>query len=158
MTKDNAAMANKEVLPKATHLETAVANCSFYSEASANMKTPEGRLAWFCAHFELIAPTLEYDPDEPDAILLTDDIIEFCNNEGMSLDWFFWGHVAGPLAIYREKHRVSDEARNFLDIVRKLGEQEQEILAAGLQRVTSDGADLDAVLQEVRAEIDARRV
>ena len=95
--------------PQPTHVETPNGGYTFYSEKNADLTTFEGRVAWFCAHFELDAPALKYDPDEPDAVLLTDELIEWFRIEGVSLDWLIAGTCAGPLATYREKYREKSQ-------------------------------------------------
>lgn len=143
--------------PKPTHVETPGLNYTFYSEDDADMTTPEGRLAWFCAYFELTPPPLAYDDDEPDALLLTDDLIGFCGREGLSLDWFFSGHVGGPLAVYREKHRITPEVEKWAELLGKFDKHEKTLLTAGLKLVTQTGADIDEVMQGVTTEIEAYR-
>ncbi|MEY8827668.1 hypothetical protein AB9K34_04495 [Sedimentitalea sp. XS_ASV28] len=108
--------------PKPTHVETPGLSYTFYSEDDADMTTPEGRLAWFCAHFEIDAPALAYDPDEPDELLLTDELLGFCGREGLNLDWLFSGYVGGPLAVYREKHRITPDADKWLSCEQRIAQ------------------------------------
>lgn len=143
--------------PKPTHVETPGLNYTFYNEDDADMATPEGRLAWFCAHFELTPPPLAYDDDEPDALLLTDELIGFCEREGLSLDWFFSGHVGGPLAVYREKHRITPGVEKWAELLGKFDDHEKTLPTAGLKLVTQTGADIDDVMRGVTAEIKAYR-
>ncbi|WP_436398605.1 hypothetical protein [Roseobacter sp. S98] len=121
------------------------------------MTTPDGRLAWFCAHFELTPPPLSYDEDEPDSLLMTDELIEFCGREGLSLDWFTSGRVCGPLAVYREKYRITPEVEKWAELLGKFDDHEKTLLTAGLKLVTQTGADIDDVMQGVTAEIEAYR-
>lgn len=82
----------------------------FFSEKDADLTAVEGRLEWFCASFNTSRPLLEYDPQQPGSLLLTDELLEWASVEGVSLDWIVFGHVGGPLAVYREKYK-KEEAR-----------------------------------------------
>jgi|GEM_PF-2198127 hypothetical protein len=44
-----------------TIVETPTGPYSFYPESGADLSTSEGRIAWFCAHFDVTPPTLQYD-------------------------------------------------------------------------------------------------
>jgi hypothetical protein len=46
-----------------TIVETPTGPYSFYPESGADLSTSEGRIAWFCAHFDVTPPTLQYDAE-----------------------------------------------------------------------------------------------
>lgn len=136
-----------------TTVETPTGPYSFYPEKGADLSTSEGRIEWFCAHFDVTPPKLQYDEDEPDQILLTDELIEWIKREGVSLDWAFFGAVAGALAVYRDKYRVTPQCEEWASLLGKFDEQEHTILLAGLKLATATGADMDSVMQGVSAQI-----
>ena len=152
MTYENAAQANNPGLPKRTAPGGAY---TFYSEADADLTTPEGRIKWFCAHFEIEPPVLVYDGDEPDQIMLTDELLDWTKREGACVDWLFCGHVTGALATYREKYRVTEQEARFLRLMGQLDETEQAIIHAGMKAMVFSDSDSDEIMQSVRQQLEA---
>ncbi|AVO36546.2 hypothetical protein [Pukyongiella litopenaei] len=128
MTNCNADSANNTGLTPVT-VDAPGLTYSFYRESDADLTTMEGRLEWFCANFEVSPPNLEYDEDEPDAILLTDDLMRWALYEGVSLDWLVCGMVSGVLAEFRKGHSFGGPKRKLYEIIRKLDDaQKQQVL------------------------------
>lgn len=75
----------------------------------------------------------------------------------MLLDWQIAGHVTGPLAAFRDKHRMTPEKREWAEITGKMDEAEQAILCVELSLVTKAAAELDSVMQGVAKQIEAHR-
>ncbi len=75
--------------------------------------------------------------------LLTDELLEWASVEGVSLDWIVFGHVGGPMAVYREKYKMDDPTRQFQEAVRQLNTGEQGIRLEGVKRAAEDGADME---------------
>lgn len=136
-----------------TTVETPTGPYSFYPEKGADLSTSEGRIEWFCAHFDVTPPKLQHDEDEPDQILLTDELLEWIKREGVSLDWALCGAASGALAVYREKYRITSEAEEITELLGKFDEQEHAILLAGLKMATATGADMDSVMHGLSAQI-----
>lgn len=150
MTNDNAATANDTGLQPRT-VDAPGVSYSFYRETDADLTTTEGRIEWFCKHFNVEPPKLEYDDDEPDQILLTSDLIRWCQLEGINLDWLFCGMVAGALATYREKYKRTANEIQLIDLLAGFSTDEVELILEGLKRGMEPGADFDA---EVKATMD----
>ncbi|MDO6584806.1 hypothetical protein Q4543_04675 [Salipiger sp. 1_MG-2023] len=142
---------------KKTTVDTPSGSYSFYRESDADLATTEGRIDWFCAHFEVEPPMLTYDPDEPNAVLLTDELLEWVKIEGASIDWLFTGAVSGALAAYREKYRITPQKAKWTKIVGEFDDTEKRIISAGLSLVLDAGADMDAVMQQVAAQVGEYR-
>lgn len=123
------------------------------NETDADMTTMEGRIEWFCAHFDVQPPMLEYDADEPEALLLTDGLFQWIQREGANLDWLFCGSVTGALTTYREKHKRTDEEHEFITLLGKLDGFELELFAAGVETISQDETDATEVMQGVSAKI-----
>ncbi|WP_172293773.1 hypothetical protein [Pseudoruegeria sp. HB172150] len=75
-----------------------------------DLNTMLERICWFCHHFGVVAPALEFDPGHPEEILVTDELIEWVRAEGACIDWLVCGAVSPALAAYREKHLPGDLA------------------------------------------------
>lgn len=151
-------MQNTSAAPKPTKVDTPGMSYSFYREKDADLTAAEGRIEWFCLKFEVDPPTLEYDPEEPTAIMLTDSLLEWTASEGVSLDWLFMGSISGALAAYRERHKPTPETREWMQIVGGLGKPEQRMLLAGLTLVTNSDADIDTVMRSVSEQIAEYRL
>ena len=137
--------ANYRVLEKRT-IETSTGPYSFYPESGADFTTSEGRIAWFCAKFEVDPPELTYDEDEPGAILITDDLMEWVSVTGASLDWLFSGTVGPALTAYRNRH-MRPAKGSMLDLVGKLDDTEQNILLTGLKMSKESNLDQDQIIR-----------
>ncbi|WP_282129514.1 hypothetical protein [Roseobacter litoralis] len=148
MTNVNADSANNTA-----RLETS----AFAEHGAFDLSSTEGRIAFFCARYECEPPELEYDQDEPQAILLTDDLISWTRREGVNLDWLFCGSVAGLLPVYRERYRMSAQVEEFGSLVGKLDDAEQNMLLGGLMLCTKAGADVDEVMQLTSQKINEHR-
>lgn len=83
----------------------------------AELKTTDKRITWFCDHFNVDRPDIEYDPDEPDEILLTDNLLAWTRREGVSLDWLICGSVGGMAATFRDKYRTDPEAQKAVQTI-----------------------------------------
>lgn len=127
------------------------------SERDADLSTPQARIAWFCQWFEVTPPTLAYDDEEPDQLLLTDALLRWCRLEGVSLDWLFSGLVAGALAAHREKHRMTPDDIRLIDVFGQYSEDEQMILLEGIKRGEEPGADFEAEVKTAMEQIKAKR-
>lgn len=138
-------------------VETPTGPYSFYSETDADLTTTEGRIEWFCAHFDAEKPKLQYDEDEPDQIQLNDNLIDWVKREGVSLDWLCGGRMSVALAAYREKYRVTPQSEKWSDLLGKFDDQEHTILLAGLRMVSEAGADIDSVMRGVSEQIEEYR-
>ncbi len=143
MTNERAC-ANDIGLEKRT-VEPPTGPYSFYPEAGADFTTSEGRIAWFSANFEVDPPKLTYDEDEPDQILLTDELLEWVKAVGGSLDWLFCGKVGPALTEYRKRHMPPAKG-SMLDLVGKLDDTEQKILLAGLNIAAESNLDQDEII------------
>ncbi len=143
MTNERAS-ANERVLQKTT-IETPAGSYSFYPESGADFSTSEGRIAWFCAKFEVDPPVLSYDEDEPDQILLTDDLLEWVRTVGGSLDWLFCGSVGPALTAYRSRYMPPAKG-SMMDLVGKLDDTEQRILLVGLDMAAESNLDQDEII------------
>lgn len=152
MTYENAAQANDTDLPKRTAPGGAY---TFYSEADADLTTLEGRIKWFCAKFEVAPPVLEYDVDEPEQIVLTDELLDWTKREGVSLDWLFCGYVTGVLATYREQYRVTEREAEFVRAMAQLDEAQQAIIRNGMKAMALSDSDSDEIMQSVRRQLEA---
>lgn len=118
-----------------------------------DLKTAEDRIAWFCEHFQVTPPELEYDEEEPDAFLLTDELVKWCSCEGVSLDWLFCGGVAGMAATFRETHRMDPVTHEVMKAISRLSEGEQGIVLEALK----SEASMDDALETAREKIEAIR-
>jgi hypothetical protein len=143
-------------MQKAT-VETPTGIYSFYRETDADLSTTEGRIEWFCAHFDVAPPKLQYDEDEPTQIALTDELMGWVKREGVNLDWAFCGRVSGVLAAYRESNRVTPQSEEWNSLLGGFDDQEHGILLAGLRLARKSGADIDSVMRGVAEQIEEYR-
>lgn len=127
------------------------------SEKNADLQTTEGRIEWFCAHFEIEPPKLQYDDDEPDQIVLTDDLLKWIGREGVNMDWAFCGSISGALAVHREKYRVTPEQEEWAELLEKFDAHELSIVLAGLKQAKEPGISMDSAMRSVSEQIKAYR-
>jgi hypothetical protein len=120
---------------------------SFYSEFDADHSTIEGRIEWFCAHFEVEPPKLTYDPEKPDSPLLTEDLMVWAEFEGVSLDWLICGHVSACVSAYRKTNMLDSQTKQFAGLVMSLDNAEQRILLSGLRASTDPDADFEQIIE-----------
>lgn len=123
----------------------------------ADMTAAEGRIEWFCAHFEVEPPKLKYDPEEPDEILLTKELFRWARVEGVSQDWLFCGAITALVATHREKHRITPEKEEWNVILGRLDKTEINLLLAGLTLVVKADANIHDVMRGVVEKIDEHR-
>ena len=121
--------------------------------------TTVDRIHWFCEHFKLEVPPLEYETEEPHigALLLSDDLLKWCVAEGVNLDWLFCGDTRGLLADYRDRELEKQGARQFVKLTDKLEPEVKEGLFTAIRAVVQFGvpmpeaiAELDKVVTEHR--------
>lgn len=153
MTNERAS-ANKEVLQPRT---APGGTYQFYSETDADLSSREGRIEWFCAHFDVKPPVLEYDKDKPDQIVMTDDLLKWIRLEGMSIDWMISGHVTGALAAFREKHREWPENVEFVEMLTGFNDTEKAMLSAAIRLVKRLDLDFETVMNAAFADIRENR-
>lgn len=122
-----------------------------------NIDTAGKRIAWFCEHFDVSPPALEHDDDEPDAILLTDELMRWIRVQGASMDWVFCGGVAGMASVFREKHKIDPETAHFLDLLRELDPQEREVIVDALRKIGSGEVEFSNAMENAQKRIDALR-
>ncbi|WP_111734672.1 hypothetical protein [Roseovarius amoyensis] len=118
-----------------------------------DLNTLEDRIAWFCEHFEVSPPKIEYDEDEPGAVLLTDELLKWCRVEGISIDWLFAGGVGSMAAVFRDKYKIDPEVREAVDLISQLSEEEQGIILDALK----SEAPFEDALQMAHKQIEALR-
>lgn len=126
-------------------------------DCSENIDTAGKRIAWFCEHFDVSPPKLEYDDDEPDAILLTDELMTWIKVQGASMDWVFCGGIAGMASVFREKHKMDPETAHFFDLFRKLDPQEREVIVGALKDNASGKVDFSDAMENAQKRIDDLR-
>ena len=61
------------------------------------LDTMEQRAAAFADANGIDPAPIAYDPDEPGEVLITDELIDYCNREGLSLDWLVVGDITQML-------------------------------------------------------------
>ena len=153
MTVQNASRANgKELKPYDNGI-----SIPFYRQKDADLETMEGRIEFFCKYFDCEPPKLEYDPDSPDSILMTEELMEWHHFEGASLDWIICGSMTGALATYREKYKLKPVKKEILDVFGSLDETEKKLFRAGLKLIVDNNAEVEAVLPSVLDQISEYR-
>lgn len=139
---------------KMTTVETPRGSYRFANEDNYDLTTAEGRIEWFCDHFECELPTLTYDEDEPDQIVLTDELMAWMAREGMSIDWMAGGRVASALGAYRRNFRQEAEWKKAMA---HLTDEEMRCFTAGLKAHTEAGVDFQQCLDGIMAVVNERR-
>ncbi len=137
MTNDNATLAHDTALPVGFTLEA-----------------QHARIDWFCKHFEVERPVLEYEDGD---MLLSDALMEWIKREGVSIDWIFCGSASCALAVYRQKYRFSPALEEIGTILGQLDNTEKSIVMAGLKLVADGKAKVDDVFPLVSQQIEEYR-
>lgn len=113
--------------------------------------TTEARIAQFAEWFDLELPALEY---EEGSVLLTDTLLQWCNDSGVSLDWIFCGDPKGMAIAYRAEF---ERQRPFRDILRGFDRTEQRFLADALEADHAGTASLQDALATFKGKVEAHR-
>ncbi|TDK49651.1 hypothetical protein [Antarcticimicrobium luteum] len=119
--------------------------------------TFEERIAHFCDLFGCEPPQLRYDDDEPDEVLMTDDLAGWIRREGCCLNWLVTGDPATALEAYREAYRVPDDLAPLVDAFGQLDKAEKEILLDCVRSNALGGVPFKEALGKAEAEILAHR-
>lgn len=127
-------------------------NDSTPSNFNLPQRTQAERVAAWCNWFGHDLPPLAFDDDEPDALLLTDDLLKWAHESGASLDWVILGDAKNLAHAFHEKHAST---RRLADMVVQLDDWEQAGLLDALRKGT-DG-DFHESMQAFIAEALARR-
>lgn len=127
---------------RASANDTGLHACNFWHGIkSRDLTTAQSRMDWFAAHFEVKPAALELN--EQGDVILTDELLEFCDREGVSLDWIILGDVAGLVAAHREKYR---QEREFVQLMKPLSDGEKNALTIVLKMTMEDGVDIKEAL------------
>jgi len=97
----------------------------------SDAKAPDAvraRIKAFCDHFAVEPPGKL--KTRKGKVYLTDDLLQWCEVNGASIDWILIENPMAALAAYREKHLCETRAINA---VRKLADDEAKIIFASLR-------------------------
>jgi hypothetical protein len=129
------------------------------TDTGPNLTTYEGRIATAAAWLGLEQPALEYDPDEPSALLMTDELVDWlCATGRPMMGWVLSGKPAGYTreAALADRKEWAQEQR-FMEAISGLDEVELSLLIGGIKRGQSGVVPFEVALQDTRREIDAYR-
>ncbi|MEO1346431.1 MAG: hypothetical protein AAFV74_20000 [Pseudomonadota bacterium] len=116
--------------------------------------TPETRIAWFCEHFEVDAPELEYETEEPNvgALLFSDGLVTWCVDQGVNLDWLFLGDQRALVAEYRDQEPSRRLRKEIAGIAVEMDPEVRNGLFTAVKAVVHFGVSMEeamAVFNEV---------
>jgi len=111
----------------------------------------EQRIRQFCEWFDLEMPVLEYEDGD---IAVTEELIEWVREAGVSLDWVFCGDVKSMAIAYRQdRQQMADWAK----IIERFDSGEQKIMAKALRRHHEGRCSLDDALSQMTSDITTYR-
>lgn len=112
------------------------------------------RMAHFCKHFDIEPCKLRYSCRATDSIVMTDELLDWHQMNGASLDWICIGSVTPMMTAYREdslrRHREAEALRGLTDA-------EKEAMVFVLRAVLDGGLELQPALDLWTAECTKRR-
>lgn len=132
--------ANDAVLPKYVRTEV------------SDLLTIEARIDAFCRWFSCDQPNIERDEDGN--ILLADDVIEWCSDQAVSIDWIICGDPHGMASVFRDKYLAEN---NFMNIVKKLDKTEQALLLSAMKANADGQVPFEVAFEAFKAQVKAHR-
>lgn len=111
----------------------------------------EARLRDFCAWFDLEMPPVRRQRGD---ILMTRELLEFADREGLSLDWFITGCAKPMAAAARRAWRQDATLRR---LVAAFDKTEQGFLLEALQEQQAGHTTIDAALEAWRQRVEEHR-
>ena len=109
-----------------------------------DMTTIEGRIAATCQWFAFGPPARRYDTEEPDAVLLGDELLDWALAAAVSLDGLFCGDPKGAVMGFRERQL---EERPFREALRQFDATEKTLLLDALKAHQEQGVPLEEALE-----------
>lgn len=94
-----------------------------------DLTTHQGRATAWAAWFDLTPPPLRFDPEEPEALLMTDELAAWARGACIDFTWFFEGD---PQAMAKEWRKARMDEREVIRVHRSLDEDEQRLFRAVL--------------------------
>lgn len=109
------------------------------------------RIAAFCKHFDNTAPKLRV---RKGSVYLTDELLDWFNLSGASMDWILFGDALSMAGAYRG--RITTD-REFGPIVRGFDDAEQKMMLATLLVIAKNEVTLEDAMGAFKAAVEERR-
>ncbi|TNC74149.1 hypothetical protein [Rubellimicrobium roseum] len=121
-----------------------------------DLSTIEGRIAACCDWFGLTPPTLTYDEEDPaGGPLMTDALLDWMLDSGVSLDWLISGEVKGMAAVFR---RATLKEKEFTNALKQFDDVEVRLLHDAVKARLEQGIPLEQALEGWKAGVQAHRM
>lgn len=110
------------------------------------------RIAEFCEWFGVEPVKLKV---RKGAIYFTDELMNWLQVSGASLDWIYAGEVKGMAATFREKYARTHDQQSFLRTIAKFSAEDQGVILECLTAYNQGHMSFDEALAEMRRRIGA---
>jgi hypothetical protein len=120
-------------------------------EVSQKIKQYEERLSLFCEWFDVEPPELVLEDGD---VQITDELLDWFDKEGASLDWIFCDEPKIMAIAYREKWKG---VQSFLRTMKKFDGVEQKLMLPHLERIAKDEVTVDEGMGAFKADLEAYR-
>lgn len=119
-----------------------------------DIATCEGRIAQFCEWFDLPLPDFKFDPEEPTAILLTDDLVQWTYDAGASFDWIFVGSAKAMASDFRKRCREDEDLKKLF---MSFDETEQRHLGDAIKAISSGLLTVESAMDGFKIAVEDHR-
>ena len=102
-----------------------------------------GRVAWFCDEFNVERPSLKLDPefpDDPEAVLISDDLINWFKENDVSFDYIFSGDIKAFVMAHRCQ---KSNTQTIIKAMEKMEPQVEAGFTAMLNSIIEHGIPVD---------------
>ena len=111
----------------------------------------EARLREFCEWFDLEMPALRKRQGK---LYMTDELLQFCEREGASLDWLICGDAKVMAAVAR---RVWREENQVKELISNFDEKERQIVLKHLRAREAGEISADDAMGRINDEVKEHR-
>lgn len=128
-------------------------------EAGPDPSTLEGRIITAAQWLDLAPPAIIYDPDDPGAVLFTDDLVDWMRATGRpAMNWMLSGDPQG----YTREAMLADrktwlEEQEFLRSISHLDKTELGLLLDAMEAAVRGEVPLEVGLAECKRAMQAHR-
>lgn len=112
------------------------------------------RMAEFCDWFGVEPIKIKVRAGQ---VYMTNDLIQWFQETGASIDWICFGEAKGMAATFREKYAQPTEEKELLALISEFSEAEMLILIDGLKAHQDGQISFEEALAQTRQKITEHR-
>ncbi|WP_372572681.1 hypothetical protein [Ruegeria jejuensis] len=114
-----------------------------------DLLTIDHRIDAFCDWNDCEPPELSFDEDG--SLLMTENIVDWCREQGASIDWIFCGDPKGMAAAFRKN---SEEFRPIKKELEELNPEQLRTVTVAMKAYIAGIAPLEQTMEASKAALD----